>query len=226
MAKEKAKAASKPKNARVFDRADHDWYVDPPSVSAALFSVERFAGGGIYDPCAGMGNILRMAIRAGHSARGSDINPRPEHYKTLVGALRPKPLDFFAEPLPPEAEECSIVSNPPYGADGADDRLEERFIDRALLAARYKVAVVVRLQWIVPRIEWLAERGGVRCWVISPRPSMLPGANIIGGDMPGGGAVDYCWLVFIKGADIPMTLGVAKRSPELDKPSHWTWRRG
>lgn len=217
------KPKSKPKSAHVFDRADCEWYVDPPSVSAALFSVENFTGA-IYDPCAGMGNIVRMAVRQGYSARASDIAPRPAHYRGLHGVLREKPHDFLNDPFLPESDECSIVSNPPYGAGDQEDRLEERFIDRALLCARYKVAVVLRLQWIVPRIDWLRARGCVRIWVISPRPSMLPGANILAGETPGGGAVDYCWVVFIKGADLPISLGVAKRLAEFDKPTVWTWR--
>ena len=225
---------AKAKEAHVFDRADYEWYVDTPSVSAALFSVESFDGA-IIDPCAGMGNIPRMAIRAGYSARAYDINPRPKHYRGLVGVLDPKPQDFFSLE---DAVFDSIVFNPPYGyskkkiVDGklVDDttspRFEEMAIERALTIARYKVAAVVRLQWLVPRMTWLKRLGLIRVWLISPRPSMLPGENILAGEMPGGGGVDYAWLVFIRGADISPTIGEAKRINALDSADNWSWRLG
>ena len=239
MAKSKTKTPApktKSKAAHVFGRADFEWYVDTPSVSAALFSVEQFPGA-VFDPCAGMGNIVRSAIKAGYSARASDINPRPEHYRGLVGVLKPDPLDFFS----PAAEKVgfeSIVFNPPYGysekklVDGElkDDqnspRFEEMAIERALELARYKVAAVVRLQWLVPRMTWLEKRGLIRVWLITPRPSMLPGENIKAGEMPGGGGVDYCWLVFLKGADVKATIGSASRINQLDSEKNWSWRIG
>lgn len=215
--------APKAKKAKIYDRAAHEWYVDTPSVSDALFRVESFSGV-IYDPCAGMGNILRSANFHGYAVRGSDLRPRPEHYKTLLHTLEKKPVDFITSKSI-DLSECSVVMNPPYGKDdGADARIEEQFICRALDLARYKVAAVVQLRWIVPRIELLRQMGCIRIWVVSPRPSMLPGENIVRGEMPGGGQVDYAWVVFIRGADIAPTIGVAKRNPEFDKASEWQWR--
>ena len=214
----------KEKKASIYERASHEWYVDTPSVSDALFRVESFPGS-IHDPCAGMGNIVRMAIRHGYSARASDINPRPEHYRGLMSVLSPEPVDFLSKAAE-KIQFASIVMNPPYGADGGEDRLEERFIDRALDLARFKVAAVVRLQWLVPRMEWLQQRSLIRVWLLAPRPSMLPGENIVAGEMPGGGGVDYAWVVFLKGAAVAATIGVARRETTFDKPDFWTWRLG
>ena len=223
--KKKAPANAKAKEAHVFDRADHEWYVDTPSVSDALFRVENFPGA-IFDPCAGMGNIVRSAVRHGYSARAYDVNPRPEHFKTLIGVLERSPVDFLSQQSV-FIEYQSIVMNPPYGQmDGQDRRWEEAFIERAVDMARGKVAAVVRLQWLVPRMAWLKKLGLIRVWLITSRPSMLPGENIKAGERPGGGGVDYAWCVFIRGADVAPTIGAAERQVDLDDPKNWTWRLG
>lgn len=215
----------RPKDAAVFDRADDNWYVDPPSVAEALFRVERFSGW-VSDPCCGMGNILRMASRAGYGVTGFDRTPRAAHFKTMTGVLHQAPVDFLSG----DADRFrwdNIVMNPPYGpGEKNQQRLEEQFIDRALQLARGKVAAVLRLAWLASRIEWLKSRGCIRIWAIHTRPSMLPGESLVDGEMPGGGTVDYAWFIFIRGADMAPVLDVAKRLPDLDKPSIWTWRQG
>jgi hypothetical protein len=35
-----------------------------------------------------------------------------------------------------------------------------------------------------------------RVWLLTPRPSMPPGHVIAAGETPGGGKMDFCWLVF------------------------------
>jgi hypothetical protein len=35
-------------------------------------------------------------------------------------------------------------------------------------------------------------------YLLTPRPSMPPGAWIAAGNKPGGGTLDFCWLVFSK----------------------------
>lgn len=216
---------SKPKDAKVYDRADGNWYVDPPSVAEALFRAEKFHGK-VSDPCCGMGNILRMASRAGHHVAGFDATPRPEHFMTMPNVLWPAPIDFLSSDAYLFQWE-NIVMNPPYGdGDKGESRLEEQFIDRALDLARGKVAVILRLAWIAPRVEWLKSRGCIRVLAVHTRPSMLPGRNLVDGEMPAGGTVDYAWFVFLRGADMAPTLDVAKRIPDFDKPSAWTWRQG
>ena len=34
--------------------------------------------------------------------------------------------------------------------------------------------------------------------MFSDRPNCLPGANILAGEKPGGGTVDYCWIIMQK----------------------------
>ena len=218
------KKALKLKDSAIFERADNNWYVDSPSVSEALFRVESFVGS-IHDPCAGMGNILRMANNKGYAVRGSDIRPRPEHFATLPNVLNRNPVDFLSN----DAERYSydsIVMNPPYGVGPGgpgSPRLEELFIDRALHLARGKVAVVLRLSWMAPRITWLKDRGCIRIFVVHPRPSMLPGDNLLNGETPKGGAVDYAWFVFLRGSDTAPTINAAQRMACFDKPNFWTW---
>lgn len=213
------------KNAHTFERAEYEWYSEGPSCADALFACQPFDGA-IHDPCAGMGNVVRAALAHGFDATASDINPRPEFFKTIPGVLNEKPIDFCRRP-----EEAgildNIVMNPPYGA-GADgeQRKEEAMIDAALSVAGGKVAALLRLQWIVARKDWCSKRGLLRVWLVTPRPSILPGANIVAGEMPGGGSVDYAWFVFLRDFDGSPTILHADRDPALDKPEAWTWRKG
>lgn len=215
--------AHKEKNAHVFERADNEWYVDSPSCAAALFDTQPFDGA-IYDPCAGMGNILRAASAAGYEVRGSDIAPRPAFYSDIPGVLIEEPRDFLRDNGEWEWVD-NIVMNPPYGRSD-DGRIEERFIDRALDVSNGKVAALLRLQWIVAREDYLRERGWIRTWLLTPRPSMLPGENIMAGEMPRGGAVDYAWVVFLHGFDGMATVGHARRKNDLDSVESWFWRLG
>ena len=53
----------RPRRSHIFDRDDHDFYVEPPWCSERLFAVEPFAGL-IWDPAAGSGTIPRAARAA------------------------------------------------------------------------------------------------------------------------------------------------------------------
>ena len=48
----------RPRRSHIFDRDDHDFYVEPAWCSERLFAVEPFAGL-IWDPAAGSGTIPR-----------------------------------------------------------------------------------------------------------------------------------------------------------------------
>ena len=165
------------KQSHTWTRSKHEWYVDLPSVSAAVFSVEEF-GGSIHDPCTGFGNIVGQARLAGYEATGADISGRFSEWPQV---------DFFED----HSSRENIVFNPPYGRhpDGGQ-RLEERAILHALTVASGKVVAIQHLSWMAARLEWLKSIGCVRIWAVGPRPSMLPGSNLILGEKPGGGSKD------------------------------------
>ena len=206
-----------------FERDKREFYTDPPSCAAALFEVQPFTGA-IFDPCAGMGNCARMAERAGYEARAADIDPDRERFFT--GSDIRLDIADFLKGNGEEAWADNIVMNPPYGSGPGGRRLEELFIERALVCADGKVAALLPLTWFVARKTWLEDRGLCRVWAVTPRPSMLPGANGAAGEKPGGGMSDYAWFIFLKGFDGMPTLGHAVRDTTLDSSNNWTWRLG
>lgn len=175
-----------------FANNEDQWYVEEAWVNDALFQVVPFERP-VYDPCCGMGRIPQAAIRAGLPAWGSDIADRG------AGPVS----DFF------QATNCpgvDIVSNPPY--DYVPRRkgttLLEEFIDHALAVTddTAKIAVFTRLAFLAGQRRYpkFTEKWPVRAVLIAGmRVNCLPGANLLAGQKPEGGAIDYCWIVMEKG---------------------------
>ena len=165
----------RPRRSHIFDRDDHDFYVEPAWCSERLFAVEPFAGL-IWDPAAGSGTIPRAARAAGLSNFASDI---ADH------GCGPR-QDFLIASAPAEA--FDVVTNPPF-------RLARAFVERALTLGARNTAVIfptARLN----AARWLESLPLARIWLLTPRPSMPPGEVIARGEKPGGGKTDFCWLVF------------------------------
>jgi hypothetical protein len=165
----------RPRRSHIFDRDDDDFYVEPVWCSERLFAVETFTGL-IWDPAAGSGTIPRSARAAGLSNFASDI---ADH------GCGPR-QDFLTAPAPAVA--FSIVTNPPF-------KLARAFVERALTLCAAKVAIIfptARLN----AARWLEPLPLTRVWLLTPRPSMPPGEVIARGEKPGGGKMDFCWLVF------------------------------
>jgi hypothetical protein len=164
------------RRSHLFDRDDHDFYVEPAWCAARLLAVEPFAGL-IWDPAAGLGTILRAARAAGLSNLASDIADRG------CGARH----DFLTAPALTTGA-FSVVTNPPFA-------LAREFVERALTLGAAKVAVIfptARLN----AARWLEALPLSRIWLLTPRPSMPPGNVILRGEKPGGGKTDFAWLVF------------------------------
>jgi hypothetical protein len=166
----------RPRRSHIFDRDNHDFYVEPLWCSERLFAVETFAGA-IWDPAAGLGTIPRAARAAGLSNFASDIADRG------CGARQ----DFLTAPAPTTGA-FSVATNPPFV-------LAREFVERALMLGATKVAVIfptARLN----AARWLEALPLARIWLLTPRPSMPPGNVILRGGKPGGGKTDFAWLVF------------------------------
>jgi len=183
----------KPRNSHVWDRQATDWYVEPEWCSERLFDEEEFDGA-IHDPAAGMGRIVMAAHKHGYSAIGTDIHPRTRIVQKA---------DFFKC----DHDMTNTVTNPPF-------KLAQEFALRALHHTRRKVAVIFPVARL-NAAHWLDGSPLERIWLLTPRPSMPPGESILNNIKPGGGKVDFCWLVFNKQKHVV-------RRPEL----RWLHREG
>jgi hypothetical protein len=172
--------ATRPLNAKIWEREANEHYVEPGWCSARLFQEEQFDGG-IYDPCCGFGTIVIEALKAGKAAYGSDLVQRGwDSTRT--------PHDFLSSA---DERHDNIACNPPFNIAG-------RFAEHALKLARRKVALVfptARLN----AAHWLQGTPLKTIWLMTPRPSMPPGHTILAGEKPGGGKMDFCWIVFEQG---------------------------
>jgi hypothetical protein len=171
--------------AKIWERDPLDWYVEPESVSDALFRAERFSGN-IWDPACGAGNVIWAAIRAGYGALGTDIKRRSS------ALWFHSERDFLAAD---QALAQNIVCNPPFfRATGA-----EAFIRKALCLARGKVAMFLDIRFLAgaDRASGLyAEHPPHRVWVVTPRVSCPPGEYLAAGNKAANGSADWCWLVW------------------------------
>lgn len=182
--------AKRERKSHVWVREPLDYYIEPEWVSERLFAVERFEGG-VVDPACGSGRIVRAAQAAGLSAWGCDIADR--------GALTHGIARDFLEATAPQA---NIASNPPF-------RKAREFIAHALRLSAGKTAMLLPVQWALgdARARWLATTPLLRVLMLTPRPSMPPGAVIEAGGKAGGGTTDFAWFIWLRGFDGRPELG-------------------
>lgn len=203
----------KPKDAYSYGREEHDWYTEPRWVVDLLIDAERYQGA-VWDPAGGHGTIKRAFAAINHPIKSTDIVDRP-------GALGG--IDFLQATEGREQMVDHIVCNPPFS-------LTESFVLKAMRMARQSAAFLVPMKWLnsQTRYDFFAEHGRpARVYVLSNRASMPPG-RFLGqdgrfacddpephptkgprwkkGDLPGGGAIDYCWVVFVPGYGGPTDL--------------------
>jgi hypothetical protein len=186
------RAIVKARNSHIFDRHEHDRYVEPAWCTRALFAVERFRGV-IWDPACGLGTILKAARDARLSSYGRDISQ--EAHGTVQ--------DFLTAAAP--VREFSIVTNPPFG-------LIRLFAQRALKLGALKVAMICPVARL-NAAHWIEPLPLARVWLLPPRPSMPPAEVILRGEKPSGGRADFCWLVFVPGHEGEPTIGWLHREP-------------
>jgi hypothetical protein len=166
-------------------RQKNDWYIEPPWTVHALFDSISFFGL-IHDPACGRGTIPLVATKRGHYATGSDLVGRGYG---MMG------IDFLED----QTKRANIITNPPY-------KLAEQFAHHALAVTQYRVAFLVRLQFLAGQRREKMLFGKVRpekIIVLSRRPSMPPGDIDI---LAGNGTEDFCWIVWIRGYRGPPTI--------------------
>lgn len=173
------------KQAHIFDREAHEFYVEPAWCSQRLFQQEEF-GDTVWDPACGWGMITTAAKEMGYGVMGTDIVNRRRHrlhnftkYDFLNGKSITPPRNF------------SMVTNPPFEHC-------EAFARRAMELGAQKVAMIMLVRRL-NAAHWMRELPLQKILLLTPRPSMPPGAWIAAGHKPGGGTQDYCWAVWSRG---------------------------
>lgn len=187
MTQETPAPRKKPIAAHAWVREPNEHYVEEKWCSARLFEEEEFIGG-ILDPCCGFGRIVESARAHGLQAVGTDIERRAPGFRSG--------LDFLSDDYPHElllapelGGQCaSIVCNPPFA-------VVEKFALKALAVAPSKVAMIFPVARL-NAAHWLRGTPLARVLLMTPRPSMPPGHVITAGERPGGGKMDYAWLIF------------------------------
>lgn len=176
------------KNAHVWLRDKHDWYVEPTAATEALLKVEAFIGT-VWDPACGQGNVI-AAFEGRNPLMGSDIVQRTAA-RWFAG-----PSDFLAlDPQNMAARVENIVTNPPFFRGQGTDA----FIRKALEIATAKVAVFTDIRFLAGggRARGLyRECPPDRIWIVTPRVSCPPGSYLAAGGKASGGSADWCWLVW------------------------------
>jgi hypothetical protein len=174
------------KDAHLWERDPHDWYVEPKRATLQLLTREAFPGW-THDPCCGGGNIVETLLAAGYPATGSDLVQR------IVAPWFVGTGDFLADGLPYKPD--NIVTNPPYyGADGA-----ERAIRRALDLVDGRVAAFVDARFLFGQARAAGlyyEHPPSVVYFLGTRPSCPPGAWLEAGNVAGGGQQNFAWLTW------------------------------
>ncbi len=181
---------TRPLNAHVWEREANEHYVEPEWCSKRLFEDEIFSGQ-IWDPCCGFGRISESAVAYGH----------PHVYSSDIVDRGYSGLNEIADFLKCNDQRATpnIVCNPPFNIAA----------DFALHALSLKSTEKVAMIFPTARLNaahWLHGTPLARVRLMTPRPSMPPGHTITAGVKPGGGKMDYCWLVWSKGRIGPPDL--------------------
>ena len=161
--------------AHVWEREVNEHYCEPKWCSNRLLEEESFEGC-IDDPCCGFGTIPLNFTAKGFQGTASDLVDR--------GFRNGKTDDF----LKSEWRRDNIICNPPFN-------IANHFVLHALQVASRKIAMIfptARLN----AAHWIRGTPLRRVWLLTPRPSMPPGHVIAAGGKPGGGKMDYCWMVW------------------------------
>lgn len=179
MGEDVLEGATKKLDAHLWEREANEHYVEPEWCSQRLFEEEQFYAP-VWDPCCGFGRIPEAAKAAGiDMVAATDLVDRG--YEPGLAGPR---FDF----LDATTASGSIVCNPPFD-------IAPKFALHALKIGAMKVAMIfptARLN----AAHWLKGTPLIRVWLMSPRPSMPPGHVIARGEKPGGGKMDYCWLIW------------------------------
>jgi len=163
------------------DREKDDYYKTPEHATRALLSRETFEGV-TWEPACGNGAISRLLPG---TVISTDLHDR---------GFGESGVDFLREIRPVD----NVVTNPPYV-------LAREFVEHALKCARYKVAMLLKLNFLESQERYpFFENTPLRCvYVFSQRLSFDKG-NEAG---KGNGLLAYAWFVWDHRKEGPTQLG-------------------
>lgn len=191
-----------------YQRETDDWYVEQAWAVERLAEAEQFVGK-VWDPACGMGTIPEVFKALGFETIATDLRNRG------YGAAGQDFLKYDRRKIRPTD---NIVANPPF-------KHIIPFLKQARAFTTRRVAFLVPLKWLASdtRFQLFSTYWKpARVYVLSDRLSMPPGHFLDpetrlfncddpspkrkpdgtpkyrwrNGDKPGGGAVDFCWVVW------------------------------
>ncbi len=133
------------------NRPIDDWYPTPPEATLALLEQEKFQGS-IWEPACGCGIMTETIKGYGYAdVVSTDLIDR---------GYGETPHDFITSPYLSD----NIITNPPY-------TLAQQFIELSLDRTKYKVAMLVKLQFLEgqKRKAFFANSPLARVYVFSKR---------------------------------------------------------
>lgn len=179
-----------------WERADYDWYREPPRAVEQLLDGIDFGNDLIWDPCCGAGNVLDVAKQWRHPTFGSDIIDRHARHKFARSSV------FAVSKIPSlPGRVTSIITNTPYSYERD---IAERIVLHVLenFPVR-RAAFILPVAFLNGQDRWGSARLGR--WKPShvcfyrERHTMPPGALIDTMAKPyDGGMQDYCALVYTR----------------------------
>ena len=171
------------RHSHIFERETHDHYVEPEWCSRRFFEEEVFnKRHTVLDACCGFGRVSDAAKAAGYTVESCDVVDRGYAGQSSV-------QDFLQR----ETLVAQLVCNPPF-------TVVPEFVNQGFALGAAKVAVIFPVARL-NAAHWIRDTPLRRVWLMTPRPSMPPGHVIARGEKPGGGKVDFAWLVFERGFD-------------------------
>lgn len=153
----------------------HDFYPTPRYATEYLLKTESFQGE-IWECACGDGSISKVLVDHGHSVRSTDLIDR---------GYGEAPVDFLL--MTSQKVTDNIVTNPPYG-------LAQEFVEAALGAARFKVAMLFKLAFLegASRKTLFENSPLARVCVFSKRLTMTRN----GEDMRSSGMIAFAWFIW------------------------------
>jgi hypothetical protein len=183
-----------------------DFYVEDEDCVESLFAAESDWEEPILDPACGSGNIVHVCQALGWQVVGTDIAARGFGWQKR---------DFLA--VEPIVRPAAIICNPPY-------RIAVKFIKRALALGIPKFAMLVGDKFRYSQARWyelFRDHPPARVYVLSRRPSLLPGELYLAGKIDAkGGTKDYEWMVWDRAHSGPTFTIWLPPDRHRDKPQH------
>lgn len=171
------------KRERAVKRPDSDHYPSPPEATRALLSVERFAGG-IWECCAGRGEMAAVLRGAGYTVAATTIE-EGRHERAFPKHMVAGDIDVLKET---RRRHDTAITNPPY-------RLTEEILRHLIGLGCVNIAMLLNIKFLSSegREELFSRFPPANIWVFRDRITMYPADY----DGPKGTTTEtFAWFVW------------------------------